>query len=153
MAPSGYDFSLSSVLIKRFLLNSELVRLSQTIFFQVLAAESAAESRRRKCSFRVFLRGLGYHSIALRISNIYRYVSFHLGNWKTIEINVINNILQVCLTGIPSLRLLDWSNRATLWTTFDSPFDSRVGSLQLSDRCWFKHLPSENRTRYSTPMQ
>ena len=114
-----------TLILERFsLLNSELIQLSQSILRAL-----AAESRRWK-RITMFLPG----SQQL-LRGLFTYgapnlecVSFHLGNWKTNEIEDITNILRLA----PSLKILAWSNRATQWTTFDAPFDSGLCSLHVS---------------------
>ena len=113
-----------TIIIEQFSsLNSELVLLSQSILQQL-----AAQCHRWK-RIKLFLPGSQklLHDLLISGAPNLESASFQLGNWKTTEIHDINNILRLA----PSLKTLDWCNRASQWT-FDSPFDGGIGSLQVS---------------------
>ena len=105
-------------------LGSELLSLGQ-LTLQELATESHRWKRITMFlpGSQQLLRGLVIHGTPNLES-----ASFQLGHWKSNEIDDINNILNLA----PSLKVLDWSNRMTQWTSFDSPFDGGMGNLQVS---------------------
>lgn len=114
-----------TIIIEQFsLLNPDLVLLSQSTL-QELAAES--QRWKRITLFlpgsQQLLRGIFIHGAPNLES-----ASFQLGHWNADEINDINHILSLS----PSLKILYWRNRATQWTSFDSPFESEIGNLQVS---------------------
>ncbi|KAF8813737.1 hypothetical protein BYT27DRAFT_7334778 [Phlegmacium glaucopus] len=114
-----------TIIVDQFsLLNPESVLLSQSTL-----QELAAESHRWK-RITMFLPGSQQllHGLFTHGAPNLESASFQLGHWKTDEISDINRILYLS----PSLKILDWSNRATQWTSFDNSFDSGLGNLQVS---------------------